>query len=474
MRKALISLSKNILIKALILVIIAVFALWGIGDMFSGGKNNVIAEISGKNIYTQEYADELRQEMQIQNISNGKDILKNNLHTKVLNNIISDKIIELYASEEGIIINDIALANFLKQIPEFQENNQFSRTKYEKYLLQNNITSADFEKNYKKNLLKQLVIDSQIQGVSATKYHTKLVKDYYSKQASISYIDLKNIYEKYTPQVGEIKNYYDKKPFYTDEFRSVKYSIINLKNNENEDTFFKKISSIENLVLSNKTFKEITEQFSLNIEISPHFNVNGIDINGKNVAIDKNIITKTFSLNDQVHTDFVEITGKFYLLSINKIIPKKIKPLDETTKKQISEIISEERLQEKINKLKSNKNNKKIFEEIFEKNNKFKKSLFINSRFDKNLFFSFNQVQEILELNNDDFLIVQNNDSYLVKIEKISFNDKVTSNEMNNLFQKQVLKNFQDQILITFDKFLNQRYQIKINQKVLDRIINSF
>ena len=114
MRKALISLSKNILIKALILVIIAVFALWGIGDMFSGGKNNVIAEISGKNIYTQEFADELRQEMQIQNISNGKDILKNNLHTKVLNNIISDKIIELYASEEGIIINDIALANFLK------------------------------------------------------------------------------------------------------------------------------------------------------------------------------------------------------------------------------------------------------------------------------------------------------------------------------------------------------------------------
>ncbi len=61
-------------------------------------------------------------------------------------------------------------------------------------------------------------------------------------------------------------------------------------------SFFKKISSIENLVLSNKTFKEITEQFSLNIEISPHFNVNGIDINGKNVAIDKNIITKTFSI----------------------------------------------------------------------------------------------------------------------------------------------------------------------------------
>ena len=49
------------------------------------------------------------------------------------------------------------------------------------------------------------------------------------------------------------------------------------------------------------------------------------------------------------------------------------------------------------------KNGVAVVEEIFEKKNKFKKSLFINSRFDKNLFFSFNQVQEILELNNDDF-----------------------------------------------------------------------
>jgi len=29
-------------------------ALWGVGDMFSAGKTNVVAEVSGKNIYSEE------------------------------------------------------------------------------------------------------------------------------------------------------------------------------------------------------------------------------------------------------------------------------------------------------------------------------------------------------------------------------------------------------------------------------------
>ena len=332
MRKTLILLSKNILVKLLVIIIIGVFALWGIGDMFSGGKNNVIVEISGKKIYAQEFGDELRQEMLMQNISNGKDALKQNLHLKVLNNIISNKIIELYAEEKGVIINDQALANFLKNIPEFQDKDQFSRTKYEKYLLQNNLTSSEFEKNYKKNLLRQIIIDSQIKGVSSTEYHAKIIKDYFSKQAAIKYLDLNNVYKKYIPSEEEIKIFHDKNPLYTNELRSIKFSILELKNFENEELFFSKISNIENLVLSNKTFQEIVDQQNLNIKISTNFDINGINNDGEKEFIEKQLMEKTFKLNNQIHTDFFEISGKFYLITIDKIIPKKIKPLNEANK----------------------------------------------------------------------------------------------------------------------------------------------
>jgi len=474
MRKTLILLSKNILVKLLVIIIIGVFALWGIGDMFSGGKNNVIVEISGKKIYAQEFGDELRKEMIIQNISNGKDVLKQNLHLKVLNNIISNKIIELYAEEKGVIINDQALANFLKNIPEFQDKDQFSRTKYEKYLLQNNLTSSEFEKNYKKNLLRQIIIDSQIKGVSSTEYHAKIIKDYFSKQAAIKYLDLNNIYKKYIPNEEEIKIYHDKNPLYTNELRSIKFSILELKNFENEELFFSKISNIENLVLSNKTFQEIVDQQNLNIKTSANFDINGINNNGKKEFNEKQVIEKTFKLNNQIHTDFFEISGKFYLITIDKIIPKKIMPLDEANKKKIIDIIASQTIQISIDKIKSNPNNKKIFREYFETNNKNVKKLFINSRFDKNLIFKSNEIEKILSLNNNDFLIIQNTKNYLINIEKISYNNNQINNEMSQLFQRQVVKNFQDQILISFDKFLNKKYKIEINQKVLDRITKSF
>ena len=59
-------------------------------------------------------------------------------------------------------------------------------------------------------------------------------------------------------------------------------------------------------------------------------------------------------------------------------------------------------------------------------------------------------------------------------MEKTSFDNKKTGDSMNKLYEKQAAANFQDQVIMSFDKFLNDKYNIKINQKVLDRITNSF
>ena len=136
--------SKNILIKVLVIIIIAVFALWGIGDLFSSGKNNVVAEIGNENIYTQDFNQELRNELRNQNISNIQEAIKNNFHYQVLNKLVSSKIIEIYSRENNIFVSEKTLANFIKQIPEFQTNKEFSRIKYEKYLLENGLTANIF------------------------------------------------------------------------------------------------------------------------------------------------------------------------------------------------------------------------------------------------------------------------------------------------------------------------------------------
>ena len=53
-------LSKSFFVKLLVGIIILPFVFWGMGDVFRGGNQNVIATIDSKKISTQEFIDHLR------------------------------------------------------------------------------------------------------------------------------------------------------------------------------------------------------------------------------------------------------------------------------------------------------------------------------------------------------------------------------------------------------------------------------
>ena len=98
----------------------------------------------------------------------------------------------------------------------------------------------------------------------------------------------------------------------------------------------------------------------------------------------------------------------------------------------------------------------------------------LRNRFEKNDVFSSKQMQKIFSLEKDNLIIVNDSQPYLVKVIKITTNNERSSKEMEELYKRQVIANFERLILQSFDKFLNNKYEIKINQKVLDRITNSF
>ena len=320
--------SKNILIKVLVIIIIAVFALWGIGDLFSSGKNNVVAEIGNENIYTQDFNQELRNELRNQNISNIQEAIKNNFHYQVLNKLVSSKIIEIYSRENNIFVSEKTLANFIKQIPEFQTNKEFSRIKYEKYLLENGLTANTFEQNFKQSLLKKIIIDSFTGGLKSTSYHETVVHKYVTKEIGIQYLELNQIINNINFTELEIKTYYDenKSNLLSDEYREFEFLVLDVNNlgEGNNDLFFKKISEIENNILENKNFLEIAEKYNLNNKNAFTINKSGYLINSeKSADLDQKIIEKLFNLNDNFKTDLVETKGKFYLLTLKKIIPPK-------------------------------------------------------------------------------------------------------------------------------------------------------
>ena len=473
--------SKNILIKVLVIIIIAVFALWGIGDLFSSGKNNVVAEIGNENIYTQDFNQELRNELRNQNISNIQEAIKNNFHYQVLNKLVSSKIIEIYSRENNIFVSEKTLANFIKQIPEFQTNKEFSRIKYEKYLLENGLTANTFEQNFKQSLLKKIIIDSFTGGLKSTSYHETVVHKYVTKEIGIQYIELNQIIKNINFTELEIKTYYDenKSNLLSDEYREFEFLVLDVNNlgEGNNDLFFKKISEIENNILENKNFLEIAEKYNLNNKNAFTINKSGYLINSeKSADLDQKIIEKLFNLNDNFKTDLVETKGKFYLLTLKKIIPPKSLLLNEKTKKFIINDMKLKKLSEKIksinNEIKEAK--KDLFEEIQKKENLTLKEIFFKSRFEANKLFSQSNIQQIFQKKlKENLLLETNGEFYLVKVNKESYSADTISAEKKQLYEKQVISDFSNQILFLFDKILNEKYKVKINEKVLNRIISS-
>ena len=477
MKHKLVALSKSILVKLLIVIIIAVFALWGVGDMFSAGKTNVVAEVSGKNIYSEDYVNQLRNGLQSKNYQNISDAIKDNLHIQILSQLVAEKIFEIYAEEEKIIINDKTLSNFIKNIPEFSKNGKFSRTEYEKYLLKNQIDSYSFETSFKKSLLKKLIVESQNLGSISTSYHKTKVKNYFEKKISISYINLEDLYEDIDITEKEILDYHKKNPRYSNELRSIKYAIINQNKeaNQSSDLFFKNISDIENQVLSNKNFDDIATQFSLNVKKSGLFNKDGLIKNSlKTTVLDKSIVQKAFYLNDQITSELIEIKGSFYLIGINEIVKKKPLTLNDKIKKNIINKIKKKNIDSKANSLSNKIKEENIFNQLVSKKTKFVKQLELKNRLEENKTFSPDQIQEIFSLKKNESLVLKGSKNYLIKAIDASYDRTKSNDEMDKLYERQVTISFDEQIMQSFDKFLNNKYKVKINQKVLDRITNSF
>jgi len=149
--------SKGKLAGVLVGIIIIPFVFWGMGSVFSGGNTNSIAKINNYNVSTQDFADFVNNSKISAEVI--KENIDNNIIEQLLSQLVSISLIDLEINDLKISITDKILAKKIKSQKTFQdENKKFSRTKYEKFLLENNIPSVIFEKDIKDNELKKKII----------------------------------------------------------------------------------------------------------------------------------------------------------------------------------------------------------------------------------------------------------------------------------------------------------------------------
>ena len=455
----------------LVFIMIIPFVFWGMGSMFSSGNTNNLAKINKTNISTGDffvYLDEIN--IAGETIRNN---LKNNIIEELLSTLISTKLLDLEIESYKMSVSEKTLLKKIKNNKNFFDNDgKFQRIKYEKFLLENNISAPRFEQRLKKRELQKNLFDYIGAGTTSPEFLVKKFFNDENRKLNLEFIDLSNFYKKKS-EISEMdikKFIQDNKDKLKIEYIDFKYSIINPKNliglDEFNQTFFDKIDQIEIDISNEVSFDNIISNMNLKENQVSNFRF----------SEDKSEIEKKIYQLRNNKFDIFENENDYILYKIDNIENREPDLNDNQIKDEVISLITEKNKFEYNNDLLTKIQNNDFNEQDFLNMGKNEiKKLRLNSVRD-NKKFDINAVELLYSLPVKSLTLINDdkNNIYLAKIN--GFESPVIDTE-NDKFKDFISKhktNNRNSILKSYDLFLNNKYEVNLNQKAIDRVKNNF
>ena len=461
--------------QVIVVIIIIPFVFWGMGGVFSGGNTNNIVKINNHNITTQDFMDHLNNSNL--NPEKLKENIDNNILEEFLKELISNTLLRLEIENLNILMTDKSLKEkIIKSNFFLDDDKKFSRVKYEKFLISNNITAGYYESEFKKNELKRELFNYISGGVKSPFFITNSVYKDQRKKLDIEFINLSNAYKKEGDfSSAEIKLFVEEnKTKLEEEFIDFSYVKITPENligsTEYNELFFQKIDEIENKTLNAVNFKVIIDEINLEPVVKKNFIKNNLE---------NNIENKIYEKRNESKSQIIEENDFFVLYQINKI--SKVLPSieNDNSKKKILKVLYEkskyEYNQKLLNNIRENKFNESNFLKISNDNSIEIKKIKLDSINDTKKFDT-DSVKLLYAMPKKSFLLIadEKKNIYVAKIIESYYENIQKSSDEFNLYEREAKINLVNNINTSYDFFLNDKYEIKINQKTLERVKNYF
>ena len=464
--------SNSKLAGVLVGIIIIPFVFWGMGSIFSGGNTNNVAKINNEAISSKDFVNFIN-ESRLTN-----DIIKANIDKNIIENIlselVSEKLIEMEIKELNVSMSEEVLANKIRSNSILlDENKKFSRVKYEKFLLENNLSASTFENSLKKQELKENLFNYISGGIKSPYFLKNKIYINENKKIEIEFLDLDLVHDKTATKL-EVEDFIkNNQEILKIDFIDVTYAKITPKNlieiDEFNDEFFKKIDEIENNILNGSNIREINEIYNFKLN-----EINNFVLNDDSDEILEEIYSKR-------NQDKIQLVDKndyyviFEISNINKKIPNKNDP------KFLENVKNNVILKKKF------EFNKSLFEKIDEKvlnDDEFLKlskdtnnikTITIKNSNDYEIFDP-DSLKLLYTLPKESFSLVtgETNKVFLTKIKNIYYSDMEKNTDNVEKYSTKANNDIINDVYTSYDLSLNSKYKVKIFNQTIDRVKNYF
>lgn len=211
--------SQSIVIKALLVLIALTFALAGIGGYITNQPEPAVAKVNGEEITRVEFDRAVENERSRQQQQLGDfyatlaadPAFNQRLRSQVLNDLVNQKVVELYARDAGLRVSDEQVKAAIRNIAAFQVAGQFDNQTYQMTLNGLGYTPDGFAELMRRDLARTQLLQAIVETQFALPTEASAVQQLLNQQRSGAYatFELANYLSTVEVTDEEIAQWYD-------------------------------------------------------------------------------------------------------------------------------------------------------------------------------------------------------------------------------------------------------------------------
>lgn len=486
-------LAHSIFFKIFLAFLLLSFALFGISNFLVNGSGTWVAKVGGKTISYNKLLKSMQKDREaiIQASNNNPKALEyinsSQFQSDVLGRLVNQIIIEKLRNHFGVDASKTIILEAVARDPQFHnKEGKFDHAAFKQFLAQNGFDEDRYVRAVQDEIVGTMIISSVSLTSPVDNKVTAQIADLKSEKrlADVIYVSEKNLGKIDAPSDKELTNFYEKnkQKFHKNETRHISYLAFSKKElgKLSDEEVQKKLSSIEDTLLTSNSLTDTAKKFNLKVS-----DLGEIDINhtSNNIKALDDFIKNAFVVKEKSVSKlfYAKSSDSFYAIKVEKIDAARQKTFDES-KFLIADLYAKEYKHTKLREFAQ-----KIADEIkldptksaqivakhglrIEKNKEFPRFSYITfqgqtipyvSQFNDELFgIALNQATNAMAISEQEYKI-----GILRTVKKFPANATQIETAKRTLE-----KDYRTEILQEFNKFLQKKYPIKINEKFLSKL----
>ncbi|MDR2770366.1 MAG: SurA N-terminal domain-containing protein [Rickettsiales bacterium] len=335
--------SEKPLAKLLMGLLIFSFVGWGAASWILGDsvESDSLVRIGSESVSARQFEQErsrqfaqMGREMQ-QKMFADKTTLSY-FNRQMLSNMIVRALIEMHARSLGLVVSPAAVANIIKQSPEFSENGAFSTDKFDAVLDMNGISEKSFADTVRAAALREMMLVSLSGAAEPPSFMTDSLFNARNATRDIEYSAVK--YDQFSangqPTEEQLREAYMKNHKMDPEYRTISYIMVGAKMTEpaSYDRGLDSAKSIEDMLVAGDAMKDAAKKMRAEFRTFQPMTIQRKKADGTtygDALLSAETMQNLWSMEQGLESEIIEVKNGFVIFRVEKIDPAHAIPFGE-------------------------------------------------------------------------------------------------------------------------------------------------